>query len=269
MKEGETMKQLLTVMMVLALFLPMISCAEPVDAMAASPADATKAYTVELSVVDDQTTDAEGKLLAAYRYEIPVMTPVEGAPETVQEVADAFNGEMQTLLHSCMETGRELGTWGRQDPRVEGNILYYCDELTAAWQEKGSVISITFQHYEERLGPHPNTSSTSYLFDMERGRYINPLELADDRETFRTTVEQRILEEIQEGSELRAVLYDGYEDTVADWNDACVSFEEELVVTFSTYMLAPHAAGPITFRIPYEEAGLGAGGLARLGVEAK
>ena len=36
MKEGETMKQLLTVMMVLALFLPMISCAEPVDAMAAA-----------------------------------------------------------------------------------------------------------------------------------------------------------------------------------------------------------------------------------------
>lgn len=262
------MKQLLSVMMVLALFLPMISCAEPVDAMAASPEDATKAYTVERRVVDDQTTDAEGKLLAAYRYEIPEMTPADGAPDTVQKVANAFNREMQDLLDSCMETGRQLGTWGREDPRVEGDVLYYCDELTASWQEQGSVISITFQRYEDRLGPHPNTSCTSYLFDMDRGCYIDPLELADDPETFRTTVEQRILEEIERDETLRSMLYDGYADTVADWNDACVSFEEELVVTFSTYMLAPHAAGAISFRIPYGEAGLGAGGLARLGVAA-
>lgn len=261
------MKQLLSVMMILALFLPMISCAEPVQAMRPLPADATKAYTVEVDVVDDQTADAEGRLLAEYRYEIPRMQPLEGSPESVLNVADAFNKEMQELLSTCMETGKKLGYWGRQDPRVEGDVLYYSDRMAVTWEERGSVITMTFQHDENRLGPHPNTSFTSYLFDVDRGCYIDPLELADDPEIFRATVAERIMEEIQADDELRSVLYDGYGDTAAAWNDACVSFEEDLVVTFSTYMLAPHAAGAISFRIPYEEAGLGEGGLAKLGIE--
>ena len=263
------MKRLLSVMMVLALFLPMISCAEPVEALRVMPEEATKAYTIEVQVVDDQTTDAQGRVLAEYSYEIPRMVPLDGAPESVQNVAKAFNEEMQDLLSSCMDIGQQLGAWGREDPRVEGDTLYYCDRMTASWQERGGLISITFLRYENRMGPHPDTSCTSYLFDLDRGCYIDPLEVADDPEACRAAVAQQILEEIQADDELRVMLYDGYEDTVADWNTACVSFEEELVVTFSTYMLAPHAAGAISFRIPYEKAGLGEGGLARLGVETE
>ena len=263
------MKRLLSVMMVLALFMPMISCAEPVEAMLWDPSEeATKAYTLTLRVTDDKVTDAEGRLLAEYRYEIPVMTAVDGAPETVVALTEAFNGKMGELLGACMNTGRQLGTWGREDPRVEPGDLYYSDQLTAVWREQGEVLSVTFQRYEDQLGPHPNVTYSSYLFDLDRGCYIDPLELADDPEVFRATVEERILEEIREDEELLAGLYEDYQDVVARWNEACVSLEEgELAVTFTAYTLAPHGAGAPSFRVPYREAGLGEGGLGRLGIK--
>ena len=261
------MKRLLSVMMVLALFLPMISCGEPAQAIWSPPADATKAYTIECSVTGDRTTDAQGELLAEYRYEIPVMEAVDGAPDTVLEVAETFNAEMQALLDSCMTTGRQLGTWSREDPKVEGGSVYYSDRLTASWREQGSILCVTFQRYEDRLGPHPNVTYNAYLFDLDRACYVDPLELSDDPEAFREAVAEQILEDLQKDADLQLGLYGDYADAVARWNEACVSLEgEALVVTFSAYTLAPHAAGPLSFRIPYEEAELGEGGLALLGL---
>lgn len=261
------MKRLLSVMMVLALFLPMISCGEPARALGPGTEEATKAYTVTLTVTDDQTTDAEGLPMAEYRYEIPEMRTVDGAPESVQAVAETFNGEMRALLAACMETGRQLGGWAQADPRVKGGSLYYIDQLTAVWREQGAVLCVTFQRYQDQMGPHPNITHTSRLFNLDRGCYVDPLELADDPETCRAAVEQQILAEIREDPELEAALYDNYADTVAQWNEACVSLEEDaLAVTFSTYTLAPHAMGALSFRIPYGEAGLGEGGLALLGI---
>ena len=261
------MKRLLSVMMVLALFLPMISCGEPARALGTARDEATKAYTIQLSVTQDQTTDAEGRLLAEYRYEVPLMTVVDGAPDTVLAVADAFNSEMRAVLDACMATGMQLGIWGREDLRVEAGRLYFSDRLTASLREQGTVLCVSFQRYQDQLGPHPDVTYSSCLFDLDRGSPIDPLELADDPEAFRSAVAERILAEIREDPALEAGLYEDYADTAARWNEACVTLEAgELVVTFSTYMLAPHAMGALSFRIPYGEAGLGEGGLARLGV---
>ena len=48
--------------------------------------------------------------------------------------------------------------------------------------------------------------------------------------------------------------WEDYQDTLANWSNYPVSFDEEgMTVGFSPYELACYAAGPQVFQIPYAE----------------
>ena len=264
------MKRLLTVMLTLALCLPMIACGAENQGDNEEPEeDAPQVpqipYTFSVETTSDKVSDDEGRLLASCSYEILHMVPAEGAQEQVTAMAEAFNSEQDELLETVVENGSDLDEWAAFDERVLAGETYYTDELTVRYEEKGGIISVCYDQYTYSGSAYPTTTCFSYTFDLERGGYVNPIEIADDPDAFRATVTDLILDQILGmGQEIHDTLFEGYEATVGSWNDYYVSFGEDICVIFPACALGPHALGPLEFHIDYDEVHLGEGGEAKL-----
>ena len=257
------MKQVLAAMLTLALFLPMVSCGHPGwETTELSAQIAEPAYRLSDKTETSSVTDEEGRPLASYRYETVEMETSATASQKVVDAASAFNKGMETLLSTYMETGEHLDEWALADQKREAGTAYE-ERLEATCWELGEMINIRFDSHSD-YGRKSWERTFSYLFDMTRQCYVDPLEVADDPGEFRSTVEEMILAQLEESTALKSSLYENYAQTVAQWNHCGVSFEDMLTITFSTYDIS--SGGAITFRFPYEKVGLGAGGLAKLGL---
>ena len=260
------MKQVLAAMLTLALFLPMVSCGHPAwETQALSAQVQEPAYRFSGRVATSSAADEEGRPLAAYRYETVEMQPSAAASQKILDTAQAFNSGMQTLLSSYLETGEHLEEWAQADSKRQPGVAYE-DRLEATCWELGDIVNVRFDSHSDYRGRSWDRTF-SYLFDMTRQCYIDPLEVADDPEQFRSTVEKLILAELADSTALAGQLYGNYEQTVAQWNHCGVSFEEMLTVTFSPYDIS--SGGSIAFRFPYDQVGLGTGGLEKLGLAAE
>ena len=233
------------------------------------------AFWFETEETADKYSDDEGNLLASYDYQIIVMKTGEQADAAQQETAERFNAGMREVLDNQLETGEELGQWAAFDERLSESLgeggYYYTDELTASGTRTGDIYSVCFCNYNYMGGVHPNETYFSRTFDLGRGEYIDPLEVAEDPELFRATVTDLLLDHIQHlDPETLSGYFKGYEETVAQWNTRSVCFGGEgLTVTFSRYELGPYALGTQTFEIRYGEFvdALGQGGRIKLGLE--
>ena len=272
------MKKMLCLILGAGLCLALAACAAgnvpQEDPQPPKDEEAGPAYWFETAETSDKYSDDEGNLLAAYDYQILVMKTGEGADEALQQAAEHFNAGMQGVLNNQLETGEELGQWASFDERLSESLgdggIYYVDELTVEGTETGAVYSACFYNYNYMGGVHPNQTYFSRTFDLERGAYIDPLEVADDPELFRATVTDLLLDHIQHlEPETLAGYFPGYEETVAQWNTRSVSFGAEgMTVVFSQYELGSYAMGTQTFTLDYEEfaEALGQGGQVKLGL---
>ena len=272
------MKRLLCVMLAMCLFLPMVACGKNNNGgngNSTPPQDEAETpdlpdYSFSVETTENKYSDDEGSLIASYHYEILRMAVADTAPETVKEMAGVFNGKMDELLENCLTNGKEMGEWAAYDERIKEDGEYYTDELTVTWQEVGCLVSIGYDSYAYTGGAHPNTYYSSYIFDLERGTFIDPTEIADDPELLRGTVIDLIVDEIDGMDEnIQTGLFEDYINTVSLWNTYSVRLEESaMTVTFSTYALGPYALGSLSFSLPYSElyTALGSGGMAKLGL---
>ena len=232
------------------------------------------AYWFETSDTADKYSDDEGRLLASYDYQIVVMKTSEQADAAVLEMAENFNAGMQEVLDNQLEMGDELGQWASYDDNLSPSLgtgdSYYTDELTVEGTQTGEIYSACFSNYNYMGGAHPSQTYFSRTFDLNRGEYIDPLEVADDPELLRATVTDLLLDQIQHlDPEILAGYYEGYESTVSQWNSRSVCFGAEgMTVVFSEYELGPYVLGTQTFTIHYEELAeaLGQGGQVKLGL---
>lgn len=232
------------------------------------------AYWFEISETSDKYSDDEGNLLATYDYQVIVMRTAEQAGEEVLKAAENFNAGMQEVLDSQLEIGEELGQWASFDESLSWSLgdggTYYSDELTAEGTQTGEIYSVCFQNYNYMGGAHPSRTHFSRIFDLSRGDYMDPLEVADDPELFRATVTDLLLDQIQHlEPDILAGYSEGYESTVAQWNSRSVCFgEESMTIIFSEYELGPYTLGTQIFEIQYEELAeaLGRGGQVKLGL---
>ncbi len=274
------MKKMLCLMLSAAMCLALAACAvvnvpqEDLQPPEDEEEPAGPAYWFETEETSDKYTDDEGNLLAAYDYQVMVMRTGEQADEALLEMAERFNTGMREVLDSQLEIGEELGQWASFDERLSASLgdggYYYTDELTVEGVQTGSIYSVCFFNYNYMGGVHPSQTYFSRTFDLSRGEYIDPLEVADDPELFRATVTDLLLDHIQHlDPEVLSGYFEGYESTVAQWNTRSVCFGAEgLTVTFPQYDLGPYAMGTQIFDIRYEEFAdaLGQGGQVKLGL---
>ena len=268
------MKKWLSILLALAMVLALAACTQgqpPAEEEPEQPEEpAGPAYWFEKETTADKFSDDEGNLLASYSYEIMVMRVSDTADEATTKMAEAFNRGMQEVLDRHLETGSELGQWAAYDEAMRQRGGYYTDELEAEGCQMGNIYTVRFSYYSDTGGAHPNQSYVTNIFDLERGEYIDPLEIADDPELFRATVTDLILDQIQHlDEETIANYFSDYESAVAQWNTRYTSFGEDgITVIFSTYDLGPFAMGAQEFNIDYSDvsSALGEGGQAKLGL---
>ena len=263
------MKRLLSIMLSMALCLPMVACepapAEPVDPpVDQDPPPPPYAFVVENTA--DKYSDTDGTMLAAYGYDILRMKTSETASEEDIARAAAFNETMDTVLEN--QLGSELREWAVDDERIKETREYYTDELKVTYAEMGGFVSICYDSYSYTGGAHPNARCFSYLFDMDRGVFVDATEIADDPELLRATVTDLILDQINGmDQEIRDGLFENYPSVVSQWNDRCVVLGEDgMTVTFSAYDIGPYAMGALSVEIPYASitTALGEGGAEKL-----
>ena len=270
-------KKIISLMLCAGICFALISCANeevPAEEIQPPEEETGPAYWFETTETSDKYSDDEGHLLASYDYQIIVMKTAEQADEAVLAMAEHFNAGMLEVLNSQLETGEELGQWASFDERLSSSLgegdYYYTDELTAEGTQAGDIYSVCFNNYSYMGGAHPGQTYFSRTFDLSRGEYIDPLEVADDPELFRATVTDLLLDQIQHlDPEILSGYSDGYESTVAQWNSRSVCFgEDRMTVIFSEYELGPYALGTQIFEIQYDELteALGQGGQVKLGL---
>lgn len=245
----------------------------PAPAAPAEIAPEEKPCTLTLDMVEraDSVQGEDGTELAEYRLSLPRLTARRGdgtAIETAETeaetralaAAETFNG--QFAAWAGQEPLQELEKMAREewDFRQEADIPWTAaltEELECQVYQTERLVSVAGTYYSYTGGAHPNTVLTAWNFDLERGDFFAPEQLAEDSEVFSQAVYREILRQIdcwagENGMEAEDLFWSNYEEIAADWSSYAVSFDETgMTVAFSPYELAAYAAGSQVFRMDY------------------
>lgn len=187
--------------------------------------------------------------------------------ETAARNIETFNNRMRTVHGELAEQG---GAFGEDALAVydEFGALSeeYEDDAAVSAEFCGDIVSAVLRRGSYTGGAHPNQYAASYLFDLGAGQFIDPTQIAEDPEAFRTGAAALLLEKAEAHPE-REAFWQDYADILAHWNEGTVRFDEEgMWVIYSPYGLGPYAIGEVELHLSWEELEplIGPSGMARL-----
>lgn len=233
-------------------------------------------YQLDAATAENTFTAEDGTEVAHYTYTLLTLAVVNGE-ELPQEIAEAvernvdlFNETMAVLMEKSSEMGRIMGEDALSGYTVwDRNSIYYYDETSARGELLGEIVSVRLDNQCFTGGAHPNRYVSSFLFDLRAGQFINPIQIADTPEAFRTGAAAVLLEKLEERGDILGSCWPEYAEIISRWNEGTVLFDEEgMLVVFSPYELGPYSMGEVELRVTYEELAslVGEEGLRRLGV---
>ena len=210
-------------------------------------------FQVELARFEETYYDEDGVELVVCSYEIPVLKAASEDEAVLSRVA-AFNEPFA----SWRTNGETLAKTAQENRELMGTSASYTDELRCSIYRTERLISVAGTYYTYTGGAHPNTILMGWNFDLETGTYFTPAMLDADSK-FHDTVLQSLKEQARQRAkeadmQPKEFFWEDYQDTLANWSNYPVSFDEEgMTVGFSPYELACYAAWPQVFQIPYAE----------------
>lgn len=233
-------------------------------------------YRLESTTEREEYTTEDGTLILSTSYELlclavdneEAISPADRA--AADQVAENFNEQMSARMDATRELHR--GTMQDAQMAYDGGWAgeAYVDETSACAEVVGRVISVRLDNYSYYGGAHPNQYTVSLNFDLDTGRTIDPAQLADDPESFRTGVTKLLVEKADSmGEEYTSSYWSDYRDILARWNEAAVLFGESgMTVHYSPYEIGPYAMGELELVVGYNELEpmLGSGGMEKLGL---
>ena len=247
----------------------------------ASPAPGTPApqplYQWETMTAQNKFAAEDGTELMYYSYQLLTLSVANLEELRSGEAAEAernvenFNSKMTALLEKAMEVGRVMQEDAAQLYKESGTAgLPFYDETSASCCRTGDLLSVRVSGGSYAGGAHPSRCDSGYLFDLRSGQFIDPTQIADKPEEFRTGAAALLLEKAEALEEYQPGYWSDYADIIARWNEGTVLFDEEgMLAVYSPYLLGPYAMGEVELRLGYDELAelIGPGGLERLGVE--
>lgn len=216
--------------------------------------------------------DGSGEL-ARYDYQLLTLSaanldslsPIEKG--VAERNIESFNKRMEALLADSVALGSQIGADALR-AHEQGSAAYpYYDETQASAYLAGQIISVRLDNGSFTGGAHPNSYTSSLLFDLGSGQFIDPAQIAESPESFRTGAAELLLAQA-EALDVREFFFPEYAETIAHWNEGTVLFDEEgMEVFFSCFELGPYAMGPVALRLDYAQLAdlVGENGLTRLG----
>lgn len=187
--------------------------------------------------------------------------------EAAERNIEAFNARMRSIHKDLAAQGETIAA-SALDAYNEFESLSseYEDSADMEAVFCGDIISVRLHRSSYTGGAHPNRYTASYLFDLASGQFIDPTQIADDPEAFRTGGAELLLKKAESHAEKNA-FWEDYPDVIARWNEGAVQFSEEgMTVTYSPYEMGPYSIGEVEFSLSWDELSplLGESGLARL-----
>lgn len=245
----------------------------PAPPLAGGPAE-TAVYQFDALSAQERFTAEDGTELAHYSYQLPAMSVENmdelspGEAETAVRNLEVFNGRMASLMEESVARGQTLGEDARELYLLGSAVLDYYEETQSSCYQTGRLVSVRLDTAGFSGGAHTNSYTSSALFDLGAGQFIDPTQIAEDPEAFRLGAAELLLEQA-ETLEERRDFWPEYEDIIVRWNEGTVLFDPEgMLVVFSHYVLGPYTMGSVDLRLDYEQLAelVGTGGMARLGI---
>ena len=194
------------------------------------------------------------------------VSPEDG--EAAQRNMEAFNSRMRAVHGELTEQGGAFGEDALTAYEEFGPLSSeYEDDADMGAEFCGDIISVTLRRVSYTGGAHPNRYAASYLFDLSSGQFIDPTQIAEDPEAFRTGAAKLLLEKADAHPE-RDAFWQDYADVIAHWNEGTVQFDGEgMHVIYSPYGLGPYVLGDVELSLSWEELEplIGPSGMERLG----
>ena len=166
-------------------------------------------YQLDAATAENTFTAEDGTEVAHYTYTLLTLAVVNGEElpreiaEAVERNVDLFNETMAVLMEKSSETGRIMGEDALSGYTVwDRNSIYYYDETSARGELLGEIVSVRLDNQCFTGGAHPNRYVSSFLFDLRAGQFINPIQIADTPEAFRTGAAAVLLEKLEERGDI-------------------------------------------------------------------
>lgn len=194
--------------------------------------------------------------------------------EAAERNVEAFNARMSTLLDEFVDRGSSMGSDAMTlyaQESIDFSAGGFYDETSSSCCRTGDVISVRLESGSYTGGAHGNYYTSSYLFDLRTGQFLDAAHLAEDPEAFRIGAAELLKEKADAIEEKRSDYWPDYADILSRWNEGTVLFNEEgMVVVYSPYDLGPYSMGAVELTVSYDELAdlMGPKGLERLGVRA-
>lgn len=282
------MKKLLSTLLALSLALSLGACAVKVSPDAPGEPKPDEPTTDELQIVfsEDRLTKQteykadDGTVLLIEKYDLPLLEvrtaagEVYAPPSAGNAAADippeyrtalAFNAEMQRaadLLDASsaedLETARDH--YASLDAEQRAYWVNYAEELTAdsSYRHSG-LLSVWGTGYFNLGGAHGWAHTRTWNFDLTGGSFLtlDDLDVQSSTdgalgETLTHTLAMAILEQI-DAQGLGEYYFEDHASYIFDLSvNANFYFDETgMTVVFDSSVIAPYAAGPQEFKIPY------------------
>lgn len=226
-------------------------------------------------VKETEYTADDGTVLLTERYELPqlevrtaggeVCTQPDTAGNAPQEYRTAltFNAEMQRAAETLDASARE---------ELETAREYYASltsEQRAYWTNYAAELNIDniYQHnglvsvwgdgYSYYGGAHPFTGTHAWNFDLTAGEFLTIDDLSSGEGDLNGFSVQQLVGYEMDRQIYEKNLNEGYFDDYSSYLPDFSSFasfyftSSGMTVVFDTYIIAPYAAGPQIFEVPY------------------
>ena len=240
-------------------------------------------FEVATQIYENEYKVDDGTVLLAERYELPVLelrtedgelytlaenvTANGGTGNPAQFTAqNAFNTEMNNVLAGLESEAAQMAAEAKELYAENGtsvflNGSYWTNELslTQTYMTEGKLLSIAAENYTYYGGVHPNSATRAWSFDLTTGEFLTLDALASEEgdlqgNSLQESIYWNIYEQIAQKG-LSEGYFDDYDSYLQDFPTlATLNFTENgLTVTFDQYVIAPYAAGPQVFSVPYSE----------------
>ena len=244
------MKRILSLLLALALALPLTGCARK----------PTWRFVLDTRRGADDYTARSGTLLSWYSWKLPYLALVSGdaapgeePPEELAAVRDAFNGEMENARALLLEEYAELERLAI-DAYVNGGAdapLGTSIEVEETYQTK-RLLSVRAKGYADQGGARPWAVVRCWAFDLETGGFVQWYDLAKDPDALRAALAAEAIRQAREQG-VDKDFFEGWEDEIERFEGCAAYFgEDALTVIFGEQLLGPRTAGMPEFTVAYE-----------------
>lgn len=183
------------------------------------------------------------------RYEIQIAFPnLQGPADLVGGFNQEIDGIVQSLQEQFLNDVRDRQAESEMEAQPPASTLTVTYEVTYFDQQFVSVYLLIDQYIA--ISAHPFSFSKTFNYDLQQDEFISLESLFNpEADPVQVVVEAIQPELVGKGFGYQAGTAEDVMSTLENWN----IFPEGLRVNFDVYEVAPYAAGPQYFIIPWED----------------